>query len=49
MCVTFFGAGWRMAEFHDSWGWGFSAYGNVRSDTRFWVYINDQQANCWNP
>ena len=49
MCTTFFGAGWRMAEFHDGWGWGMSAFGNVRSDTRFWVHINDQPANCWNP
>ncbi|RKG92510.1 flagellar hook-length control protein [Corallococcus terminator] len=49
MCVQFFGAGWRMAEFHDAGGWGFNAYGNVRTDTRFWVHINDQPANCWNP
>jgi hypothetical protein len=48
MCATFFGSGWRMAEFHDGWGWGLSAFGNVRSDTRYWVYINDQPANCWN-
>jgi hypothetical protein len=37
-----------MAEFHDGWGWGFWAKGNIESDQRFWVYINDQQANCWN-
>jgi hypothetical protein len=78
-CQTAFGAGWRMAEFHDGryisgmrhdrhygnqrhwhsdspWneeatqagGWAFWAYGNVRDDTRFWVRINDQKANCWN-
>lgn len=28
-------------------GWAFWAYGNVRDDTRFWVRINDQPANCW--
>jgi len=49
MCVQFFGTGWRMASFHDAWGWGFNAYGAVRADTRFWVYISDQPANCWNP
>ncbi|AFE04302.1 flagellar hook-length control protein [Corallococcus coralloides DSM 2259] len=48
-CVQFFGPGWRMASFHDAGGWGFNAYGNVRTDTRFWVYIWDQPANCWNP
>lgn len=50
ICQDSFGAGWRMAEFHDNrvGGWGFRAYGNVRTDTRFWVRINDQPANCWN-
>lgn len=28
-------------------GWAFWAYGNVRDDTRFWVRIIDQRANCW--
>jgi hypothetical protein len=76
-CATAFGAGWRMAEFHDSvyvsgmdalnyghtigsnsdWpagpyasgAWTQFGYGNVRSDMRFWVAINDQPGNCWNP
>ncbi|MCP3143252.1 flagellar hook-length control protein [Pyxidicoccus xibeiensis] len=49
LCASAFGAGWRMAEFHDgSGGWSWYAYGNVRSDMRFWVYINDTGANCWN-
>lgn len=51
-CVNYFGVGWRMAEFHDggvSGGWNWYAYGNVRSDTRYWVRISDQPANCWNP
>jgi hypothetical protein len=28
-------------------GWNFWAYGNVGDESRFWVYIRDQQANCW--
>lgn len=50
-CHSSFGTGWRMAEFHDNHigGWGFRAYGNVRDDQHFWVKINDQPANCWNP
>lgn len=51
-CVAQFGPGWRVAEFHDGWGWNFQAYGGTVSapavpSTRFWVYINDQPANCW--
>lgn len=51
LCSSSFGSGWRMAEFHDnpSGGWGFRAYGNVRSSQHYWVAINDQPANCWNP
>jgi hypothetical protein len=76
-CAIAFGAGWRMAEFHDGayvtgmnasnfghtigslsdWpagpyaygGWTQFGYGNVRSDMRYWVNINDQPGNCWNP
>lgn len=29
-------------------GWNFYGYGNLSSSTRFWTYINDQSANCWN-
>jgi hypothetical protein len=32
----------------DGGGWAFWAYGNVRDDTRFWVRIIGQPANCWN-
>lgn len=48
-CLDNFGAGWRMAEFHDNriGGWGFRAYGDIDSDQHFWVRINDQPANCW--
>ena len=70
ICAATFGAGYRMAEFHDgkyvsgmgldsyygntwpssglsSGGWNFYAYGNISDQTRFWTYINDQNANCW--
>ena len=29
-------------------GWSLFAYGNVRNDTRFWVKVDGQPANCWN-
>ena len=54
-CQGQFGAGWRVAEFHDGWGWNFQAYGGTVSapavpSTRFWVHVNDQPAgNCWTP
>lgn len=49
ICMRAFGAGWRMAEFHDGGGgWGWYAYGNISTTTRFWVAINDQPANPWN-
>jgi hypothetical protein len=48
ICQYYFGAGYEMAEFHHNWGgWYWWAYGNVRSDYRFWTYINDQPGNCW--
>ncbi|MCI5163052.1 MAG: hypothetical protein D3917_13760, partial [Candidatus Electrothrix sp. AX5] len=30
-----------------SGGWGFYVPGQVPDDSRFWVHINDQNANCW--
>lgn len=54
-CQAQFGPGWRVAEFHDGWGWNFQAYGGTVSaptvpSTRFWVHINDQPGgNCWMP
>ncbi|QSQ14115.1 flagellar hook-length control protein [Myxococcus landrumensis] len=50
LCTSALGDGWRMAQFHHpQGGWNWYAYGNVRTDKRFWVYIRDQPANCWNP
>lgn len=48
-CAAQFGPNWRVAEFHDGWGWGFQAYGGVGDPSkRFWVHINDQPAaTCW--
>jgi len=31
----------------ESGGWNHYSYGDVRNDTRFWVHIKDQPANCW--
>jgi hypothetical protein len=49
LCRNEFGADWRVAEFHDGWGWNFQAYGGVGDSTKhFWIHINDQPgATCW--
>ncbi len=50
ICAAELGAGWQMAEWHDGDGgaWSWWAYGEIQSDERFWTYIDDQPANCWN-
>ncbi|MDH6137530.1 hypothetical protein P3T37_006963 [Kitasatospora sp. MAA4] len=56
LCAGQFGPGYREAEFHDGYvgsnpgsqgGWSFWANGTIATSTRFWVAINDQQANPW--
>ncbi len=52
LCVSEFGTGWRVAEFHDGWGWYFQAYGGVGDPTkRFWINANgpngQPSATCW--
>ncbi len=47
ICAAQFGDGWRMVEFHEGGGWTFWAHGDISPETRFWVWINDQDANCW--
>ena len=50
-CEAEFGAGWRMAEFHDGGGgWGLQGErrSGLHAGTRYWVHINDQRGNCWN-
>ena len=49
VCVKEFGPGWRVAEFHDGWGWHFQAFGGVGNPAQnFWIDINDQPgATCW--
>jgi len=37
ICENTLGKGYRIADHHDGWGWNFTAYGNVRDDTRYWV------------
>jgi hypothetical protein len=51
-CVSQFGTGWQVAEFHmgQNNGWKFGAYGSVGKPgvERFWVHINDQpNGNVW--
>ncbi len=49
ICVAFFGPGWKMGEFHDgNGGWNWYAYGNLRTDLRYWTRISDTSGNCWN-
>ncbi|HET9211735.1 MAG TPA: flagellar hook-length control protein [Thermoanaerobaculia bacterium] len=50
LCANEFGPDWRVAEFHDGWGWHFQAFGGVGNPSQnFWVDINDQPgATCWN-
>jgi hypothetical protein len=40
---------WPKDDALASGGWAFHARGKVKGTTRFWVSINDQPANCWNP
>jgi hypothetical protein len=47
ICKNAFGTEWKIAEFHDGSGWGLWAQGNMKPKERFWVFINDQNANCW--
>lgn len=44
---NFFGDTWPDETQLSRGGWTFFAYGDVSEDTRFWVHINDQPANCW--
>jgi hypothetical protein len=45
--TRFFGNTWAATDVRNEGGWNFWAYGNISGGTRFWVYIRDQQANCW--
>lgn len=52
LCAKAFGRGWRVARFHDGWGWNFRAFGYLESidpqAQRFWAHIDDQaQGNCY--
>ncbi|MFY9820544.1 MAG: hypothetical protein WAM82_04130 [Thermoanaerobaculia bacterium] len=49
LCAQEFGEDWRVAEFHDGWGWYFQTYGGIgNGSSRFWVDIDDQPgATCW--
>jgi hypothetical protein len=52
-CAAELGPGWRMAELHDAAGSAGSGLvgkrgtGLTSQQTRHWVHVNDQKANCW--
>jgi hypothetical protein len=49
ICLSTFGLGYRMGEFHDGGGgWSWWGQGVLSPNTRFWVAIDDQPANPWN-
>ncbi|MDP8211890.1 MAG: hypothetical protein P9X22_01185, partial [Candidatus Zapsychrus exili] len=43
--TQYYGATWPATTSRG--GWTFWANGNISSASRFWVYINNQDANCW--
>lgn len=43
----YYGASWSEAGGLSRGAWNFYAYGNIPDWLRFWVYIDDQPANCW--
>ena len=42
---NFYGSTWPIVT--SSGGWGFYSPGQISDTSRFWVHINDQNANCW--
>ncbi|MES2933358.1 MAG: hypothetical protein V4805_07715 [Pseudomonadota bacterium] len=47
-CEQTIGKGGRVAEHHDGFGdWSFYAKGQLPKETKFWVNIQGQPANCW--
>jgi Domain of unknown function (DUF4124) len=53
LCEQALGPGWRMARFHERGGWQIPSHRHASLPTqaagRFWVAIDDQPGNCWNP
>lgn len=46
---SFYGGTWPPDERLTSGGEAFYSYGSLSTKARFWVYTNDQAANCWDP
>ncbi|MGL1936190.1 MAG: carboxypeptidase-like regulatory domain-containing protein [Fibrobacterales bacterium] len=44
---TYTGQDWVDAVSHQQGEWAFVAYGDLSNTTRFWMFINDQPAHCW--
>ena len=57
LCKAHFGNGYRMATHHDgalgttgNGGWEFWGFaGGLHSGLRYWIAVNDQNSNPWNP
>ncbi|CAF2096347.1 unnamed protein product [Rotaria magnacalcarata] len=48
--TTYSASSWALnAALIQTGGWHYYSYGDVRNDTRFWIHIQGQPANCWNP
>lgn len=47
LCEEQFWLWWRMGEHHDGAHWNYWAKGNIATGIRFWVHIDDQNANPW--
>ncbi len=45
--ATYAGNSWPAPGKLQTGGWTFYAYGDIAGDSRFWVHIDDQPANCW--
>lgn len=47
--TTYYAQTWPPASQLSTGGWSWYAYGSLPENSRFWVKINGQPANCWDP
>jgi hypothetical protein len=46
--INYFHSTWPVASLLSTGGWAARGYGNLNTTSRFWIFINNQPANCWN-